>query len=67
MSSYISYETMDLITYPCVNSSPPGQNSRRFADDIFKCIFINEKYIIMILISLNFVCTGPIDNNASLV
>ena len=27
-----------------VNSSPPGQNSRHFADDIFKCIFMNEKF-----------------------
>ena len=23
----------------CLNSSPPGQNGRHFADDIFKCIF----------------------------
>ena len=27
-----------------VNSSPPGQNSLRFADDHFKCIFMNEKH-----------------------
>ena len=26
-----------------VNSSPPGQNSLRFADNLFKCIFTNEK------------------------
>ena len=26
-----------------VNSSPPGQNGRHFADDIFTCIFANEK------------------------
>ena len=24
-----------------VNSSPPGQNGRHFADDMFKCIFLN--------------------------
>ena len=27
----------------CVNSSPPGQNSCRFADDILKSISLNEK------------------------
>ena len=26
------------------NSSPPGQNDRSFADDIFRCIFVNEKF-----------------------
>ena len=26
------------------NSSPPDQNGRRFADDIFKCIFLMEMY-----------------------
>ena len=25
-----------------VNSSPPGQNGRHFADDTFRCIFVNE-------------------------
>ena len=24
---------------------PPGQNGRLFADDIFRCIFVNEKFI----------------------
>ena len=30
-----------------VNSSPPGQNGRHFADDIFSCIFTNEKFCIL--------------------
>ena len=30
------------------NSSPPGQNGRHFTDDIFKCIFMNEKFYILI-------------------
>ena len=37
------------------NSSPPGQNGDHFADDIFKCIFMNEKFCISIQISLKFV------------
>ena len=50
-----------------VNSSPPGQNGRHFADDIFRCIFVNEKFCILIKISLKFVPTGLIDNNPALV
>ena len=38
-----------------VNSSAPWQNGRHFADDIFRCIFVNEKFYILIKISLNFV------------
>ena len=37
------------------NSSPPGQNGRDFTDDIFNCIFVNEKFCILIKITLKFV------------
>ena len=37
------------------------------ADDIFKCIFLNEKVKILIEISLKFVPKGLIDNNQALV
>ena len=37
------------------------------AEDIFKCIFLNEKICILIKISLKFVPNGPIDNNPELV
>ena len=37
------------------------------ADNIFKCIFLNEKVIISIKISLKFVPKGPIDNESALV
>ena len=37
------------------------------ADDIFKCIFWNEKFCIIIKISLKFVPKGPIDNNPEMV
>ena len=51
----------------CFNSSPPGQNGHHFADDIFICIFVNEKFCILIKIPLNFVPEGSIDNNPALV
>ena len=44
-----------------LDSSPPGQNGRRFADDIFRCIFATEKFCILIETSLKFVPRGPID------
>ena len=37
------------------------------ADDIFRCILVNEKFFILIKISRNFVPEGPIDNNPALV
>ena len=46
---------------------PPWQNVRLFADDIFRCIFVNENICILIEISLKFVPKGPIDNNQALV
>ena len=46
---------------------PPGQNYRHFADDIFRCIFVNENFCILIEISLKCVTDGPIDNNPALV
>ena len=47
-------------------SSHPVRNRSHFADDIFKCIFVNEKFRILIKISLRFVPRGPIDNNPAL-
>ena len=39
------------------NSSPLGKNDRHFQDDIYKCIFMNEKFWILIRI-----CSCPIKN-----
>ena len=50
-----------------VNSSPPGQDGRHFSDDMFRYIFVNEKFHIVIKISLMFVPKGPIDNTPALV
>ena len=50
-----------------INSSPPVQHGRHFADDAFKCIFVKEKVCILIQTSLNIVSKGPIDNIPALV
>ena len=50
-----------------INTLRPRQNGRHFADDIFKCIFVNENVWIRIKISLKFVHQGQIDNIPSLV
>ena len=50
-----------------INTLRPRQNGRRFADDTFKCIFLNENVRISIKISLKFVPKGPINNNPALV
>ena len=44
------------------NSYPPGQNGCHFADDMFRCIFVNEKFCTLIKISPKFVPKGSIDN-----
>ena len=49
------------------NTLRPTRNRRHFADDIFKCIFVNENVWISINISLKFVPRGPINNIPALV
>ena len=53
---------MVAILYLLINTLTPRQNGRHFADDIFKCIFLNENVWIPIKISLKFVPKGPINN-----
>ena len=50
-----------------VNTLGQRQNGRHFADDISKCIFLNENVWILIKISLKFVPMGPINNIPALV
>ena len=50
-----------------VNSSPLGQNDLLFEYNIFRCIFLHEKFCISVEISLNFVPKGSIDNDPALV
>ena len=50
-----------------INTLRPRQNGCHFADDSFKCIFLNENALISIRISLRFVPKGSINNIPSLV
>ena len=51
----------------CFSTLRPRQNGRHFADDIFKCFFLNENVWIPIKTSLKFVPKGPINNIPALV
>ena len=53
--------------YHSFNSFPSGQNGRHFADDLFRYIFLNEQFFILIPISLKFVAKCLIDNKWALV
>ena len=46
---------------------PRDKMAAILADDIFKCIFVNEKFCMLIKISMKFVPEGPIDNDQALV
>ena len=50
-----------------INTLRPRQNGRHFADDILKCIFLNENYGIPCKISKKFVPKGSINNIPALV
>ena len=50
-----------------VNTLRPRQNVHHFAEDIFKCILLNENVWITIKNSLKFVSEGPIHNIPALV
>ena len=51
----------------CLNTLGPRQNGRHFADDIFKCIFLNENVWISLKIALKFVPRVRINNIPTLV
>ena len=48
------------------NLSHPRQNGGHFTDDIFNCIFLNEKVRISIRISLKFVPKCPNNNKSAM-
>ena len=56
-----------MVSQGHTESSPPEQNGRHFANDIFSHIFLNGNVWISIKISLKFVPKGSIDNNPVLV
>ena len=61
------FTSVYFVMVDSVDSSPPGENGRHFADDIFKRISLNENVRISIQFSLKFVSKGPIENKSALV
>ena len=50
-----------------VNSFPLDKIGRHLADDIFKCIFLNENDRTQIQLSMKYVPRSPINNEPALV
>ena len=67
MAKFIFLSIIAMESGNYVNTLRPRQNGRRFADDTFKRIFLNENVRILIKISLKFVPKGPINNIPALV
>ena len=65
--SYIALKIPTDVYGNWFNTLRPRQNVRHFADDIFKCIFLNKNVWISIEMSLKFVPKGPINNIPALV
>ena len=61
------YTDCFIISGDILTHLPLDNMAAIFADDIFKCIFLNEKFCISIWISLKFVPKGLIDNKSALV
>ena len=59
--------TRNVLQNWSLNTLRPRQNGRHFADNTFKCIFLNENVGISITISLKFVPKDPNINNSALV
>ena len=55
------------VSFNMFNTLRPRQNGRRFADNVFKYIFLNENVWISLKISLKFVPKGPVINIPALV
>ena len=70
---YIDRLGLDQVFVSCwetpreIHTLRPRQNGRHFADDIFKCVFLNENVWIPIKISLKFVPKGQINKMPALV
>ena len=62
-----SLKWVSLDVFFMINTLRPGHDAQHFADDIFKCVFLNEDIPISINISLKFVPKGLINNIPALV
>ena len=57
----------DLLCFNSLTDLPLNKMAAVLADDIFKCIFLNESDRIQIWISLTFVPRGSIDSKSALI
>ena len=69
MIIYLYIKLSYIIAHPCpnFNSSFPGQDGYHFAGYIFRYIFMDKKFCILIKISLKFIPKGLIYKNPALV
>ena len=66
-NKYGRFATQQVEIYVKLNTLRPRQNGCHFAEDIFKCIFLNDNAWFPIKISLKFVPKGLINNIILLV
>ena len=64
--NYITH-AINLLLVRLLNTLKLRHNGRHFADDSFKCIFLNENVCISSKISLKLVAKGPVNNIPALV
>ena len=69
IASYRSckYRTFSVLMHLQINTLRPIQNGHHFADDILRCLFLNENVWFSIKISPKFVPKGPINDIPELV
>ena len=60
-------EVSMVCTVATLKSSSPGQNDSHFADDVFMCLLVNDKFCILIKILLKFVPEGLIESDPAFV
>ena len=60
-------QSFSFYMYISFNTLRPRQDGRHFADDVLKCIFLNQNVWILLKIRLKFVPRGPINNIPALV
>ena len=59
------YQSVSFQHEPQLTTERQEQNGRHFAEDILKCIYVRDKFCI--LISIKFILEGPVDNMSALV
>ena len=66
-SGKLGSNCLQMILVSDLTHLPSDKMATNLADDLFKCMFMNEKFCISILIWLKFVPRGPINNRVALV